>query len=141
MSLGNLAARDLLRRVVGKTGEYVAPANMFVALSSTDPAEDGQSITEPSTGGYARQSTVEANWNDPTLADPSLMDNGAAITWLQATADYLAGVDLTHFALWRSLAGTTEADYVWGGPLTTAKPILDGDTGSFAIGDLNLTLA
>jgi hypothetical protein len=140
MSVGQLAARDLQRRLLGKTGQYVAPANFFVALSTTNPNEDGQGITEPTEPSYARASTDEADWTDPTLADPSVFNNSAIVDFGTAAEDWATGTDLAFFAIFRTLAGTVEADFLIGGALTVPKPVLTGDPATFPIGTLVHTM-
>ncbi len=140
MSFFNRTGQALLNSLLGKTSNFGALASapaIFVGLSSTTPAEDGTNITEPSTGGYARQSTAAVDWNAATLADPSVIDNANAVTFPQATADYLAGANITHFVLFDAVSAGNAIAFA---ALNTAKPILNGDTPSFPAGDLTLTL-
>ena len=136
MSFTNFLARELLNHIFTDPA-YSPPAALHVGLSSTTPAEDGTNFTEEGAGAYARVSTVAADWAAATLADPSLKDNATVITFPQATADWLSGADLTHFGIFDA---ATSGNLLMSGVLTTAKPILDGDTASFPIGDLNITL-
>lgn len=116
---------------------YTPPATMYIALSSTTPTDAGGNITEPSTGGYVRQSTTAADWAAATGTAPASKTTNVAKAYPTATADYLAGVNLTHFALMDAAsAGTCLA---WG-LLTQAKPVLNGDTPSFPAGSLVLRL-
>ena len=136
MSFTNFLAAELLDHFMND-GAYTAPTNIFVALSSTTPTEAGGNITEPSGGSYARVSTAGTDWNAATVADPSLKDNLNAITFPAATADWVAGANLTYFVLFdASSAGNALAF----GALTVAKPVLNGDTASFAAGALDITL-
>ena len=223
MSLSDFLELELLDHVFGAGNrDYTSPANIFVALSSTDPGEDGAGITEPSTGGYARQSTDDTDWSiaatespgpnsvtsitrsgggatDPdvavvvtatahnllpgnrvTIAGANEADyNGlqvvcrvpsptsfeyivtgapttpatGTITWEQlshgvirnatlvdfgqATADYLAGADLTHFALFDAVSG---GNFLAKGELAVAKPILEDDTAQFPANSLETQL-
>lgn len=141
MPIGKLAASQILNDLFGDTGGFTPPTNVYVALSSTDPGVDGQSITEPSGGGYARESTAAADWDAATNANPSVKQNGNAIDFGTASATWLSGNNLTHFALWRSASGTTEADFLYGGALTTAKPVTSGDPVQFPVGDLQVNMA
>ncbi len=140
MSMANRTAQALLNSLFGKTSNFGALATaptIYVGLSSTTPAEDGTNITEPSGGAYARQLVAAANWNAATLADPSVLDNSAKVTFPKATADWLAGANLTHFVVFDA---ATAGNFLIAGALTTAKPVLQDDTAEFAIGDINFDL-
>jgi hypothetical protein len=129
-------SRDIHRQLLDllfNDGTYTPPTNIFVALSSTTPTDVGGNVTEPSTGAYARVSTAAADWAAAAAAAPSTKANGNVVNFAQATADWLAGVNLTHFALYSAItAGTFQGS----GALGTAKPVLNGDTPSFAAGAL-----
>ena len=86
---------------------------------------------------YARVSTAGADWNAATVADPSVKSNGNAITFPQASADWVAGANLTYFVLYDLASGGNLMAF---GALTTPKPVLNGDTASFGAGQLSLTL-
>lgn len=137
---GKLLSRQLLNTIFGKTPNFSAPANVFVALHTGDPGEDGQAGNEATGTGYARVSTAAADWNAATDATPSVLDNVNTVTFPQAGGDWSAGSNMTHFSIWRSLAGATEADFLASGSLSVAKPVLNGDTPSFPAGSLNVDL-
>ena len=140
MSFSNYTAQALLNSLFGKTSNFgsmgSAPA-IWVGLSSTTPAEDGTNVTEPTGGAYAREEVVAGDWNSATLADPSLIDNSAAITFTPATADWLSQANLTHAVLYDAV---TTGNYLGTGALSTPKPVLNGDTAQIAAGDLDVTL-
>lgn len=140
MSFGNRTAQALLNSLFSKTSAFgalaTAPA-IYVGLSSTTPAEDGTNVTEPSGGAYARVATVAGDWNAATLADPSLIDNLNEIAFAQATADWVAGADLTHAVLYDA---ATAGNYLGTGALATPKPVLNGDTPKFSAGSLDISL-
>jgi hypothetical protein len=140
MSFGNRTAQALLNSLFGKTSNFGALASaptIYVALSSTTPAEDGTGVTEPSGSGYARVATSGATWNSATLADPSVVTNAAAVTFPAASGNWVSSANLTHFVLYDA---STSGNYIAMGALGTPKPVLNGDTASFAIGDLSATL-
>lgn len=116
---------------------YTPPATMYIALSSTTPTEAGGNITEPSTGAYARVSTVAADWSAASGTAPAVKTTTAVKTFPTATADWLAGVNLTYFVLFDAITAGNALAF---GALTTAKPVLNGDTASFAAGALILKL-
>lgn len=118
-------------------GAYTPPATMYIGLSSSTPTEAGGNITEPSTGSYARVSTAAADWGAASGTAPAVKSNTAVKTFPAATADWVAGANLTHFVLFdASSAGNALAF----GALSTAKPVLNGDTASFGVGALALKL-
>lgn len=116
---------------------YTPPATMYIALSSTTPTEAAGNFTEPSTGSYARVSTAAADWAAASGTAPATKATSTTKTFPTATADWVSAANLTHFGLFdASTAGNLLA---WGA-LTTAKPVLNGDTASFASGALVLKL-
>ncbi len=116
---------------------YTPPTTLYIGLSSTTPTEAGGNITEPSTGSYARVSTVAADWSAATGTAPATKTNTAAKTFPTATADWVSGSNLTYFVIFdASTAGNALAF----GVLGTAKPVLNGDTPSFAAGALVIKL-
>lgn len=140
MSFSNRTAQALLNSLFGKTSNFGVLASaptIYVALSSTAPTETGTNVTEPSTGAYARKSTSAGDWNAATSADPSVVTNANPITFVTATGDWLSGDDLTHFALYDA---ATSGNYLGGGALSAAKPVLDGDTASFPASALSVSL-
>jgi len=113
------------------------PESLWIALSTTTPTEAGGSFTEPSSGAYARVSTAAADWGAATGTAPATKSNTAVKTFPTATGDWSAGANMTHFGLFNaSSAGTLRA---WGA-LTVPKPVLNGDTASFAAASLVLKL-
>jgi hypothetical protein len=109
----------------------------YLGLSSTLPTEAGGNFTEPSTGSYARVSTVAADWGAASGTAPAVKANTAVKTFPTATADWLAGANLMYFGLFSAAAAGTL--YAWG-LLAVAKPVLNGDTASFPAGQLQIKL-
>lgn len=136
MSFFNLLAQDIMDDLFGQAA-FSAPT-IYIGLSSTTPGEDGTGITEPSGGSYGRITTSAGDWNAATLADPSLIDNALALTFVQASADWVGGADLTYMVAFDAVSG---GNAIFFGLLTTAKPVLNGDTAEFAAGALDVTLA
>ena len=140
MSFANRTAKGLLDSLFGKTSVFGALAtapSIHVGLSSTAPTETGTNVTEPSGGSYARVAVNAAGWNTATSADPSVVTNVNAVTFPQATADWLIGANLTHFVLYDAL---TVGNYLACGALAVPKPVLNGDTASFAVGVVQISL-
>ena len=140
MSFTNRTAQALLNSLFGKTSNFGALASrptIHVGLSSTAPTEAGTGATEPSSGSYARVATAPADWNVATDADPSVVTNAAAITFPAATASWLAGANLTHIVLYDA---STSGNILASAALSVAKPVLNGDTATFPIGTISVSL-
>lgn len=149
--LGQTARADLMNFVI----QAVAFPNTglvttyYISLHSADPGENGQTGNEVATGAgttnYARQS-VSANggWTLGSAASPTYtLSNAATITFptVGSTA-YLSGSPATYFGVWKTVSGTGIVDFIGRGTLQGAGVIvLAGQTASFAIGSLSLTLA
>lgn len=131
-SFSNYLENELLDHVFGASA-YSAPATLYVGLSTADPLDDGSGIAEPVGGSYARKDVTnnKTNW---TVASSGALSNAVAITFVQATARW--GV-ITHFFVSDALSGGNMLGH---GTLTASKTIDNGDTLSFLIGDLDITL-
>lgn len=116
---------------------YTPATTLYIGLSSTTPTDAGGNITEPSTGSYARVSTVAADWGAASGTAPATKSNTATKTFPTATADWVSGANLTNFVLFDA---PTAGNAVGFGALTTAKPVLNGDTPSFAAAALVVKL-
>lgn len=136
MPFTNFWSQTTLNYLFNKAG-YVQPT-VYVGLSSTLPGHDGTNITEPSTGSYARVATVGATWTTATLANPSVLSNAATVTFPTATGNWVLSANLGYVILYD--AATNGNVLAWG-TLDVAKPVLSGDTASFAIGAISFTAA
>ena len=116
---------------------YTPPATMYLALSTTTPTEAGGNFTEPSTGAYARVATAAADWGAATGTAPAKKGNTAVLTFPTATADWSAAANMTYFGLYDA---STAGNLLCFGALTVAKPVLNGDTASFAAAALQIEL-
>lgn len=143
--LGFIDALELavLDHIMGNAA-YAQVAQWFVGLSSSTPTDAGTNFTEHTIGnaGYARVETEGTGTNGPAWANatgtaPAYVDNAEAITFPTATGDWLTGSNATHFGLFAASSGGT-AQII--GALTTPKPILNGDTASFAVGAVRIQL-
>lgn len=109
-------------------GTYTKPATVYLALFTAAPTVAGGG-TEVTGGSYARVAITNdlANWPDMVAGVKS---NGLAITFPQATASW--GV-ITHVAIMDALTGGNMQDFA---ALPAPKTIQNGDTASFAVGQL-----
>jgi len=119
-------ANSILAHIFGKT-PYTAPAHIYVALSTTLPTDVGGNMTPPSGNGYARLQTSPSDWG--TAAGRQIA-NGLLVEFAEASGDW--GTP-SYFALYDSLTGGV---FLGWGPITTPKPIGNGDKAKFAIGTL-----
>lgn len=111
---------------------WVPSTTMYLGLLSGTASDDaGASLTEQvvGVGGYARVSTVAADWAAATGTAPATKTNTAVKTWPTATADWRGGANLTTVGVYDAAsAGNLVATAL----LTTPKPVLNGDTPSLA---------
>lgn len=135
MPLSQGIHQELLDHLFGTA--YTAPTNIYVGLSSTTPTSTGTNVTEPSGGSYARVSTAAADWAAATAADPALVTNNNAVTFPTATADWVAGANLTHAVLYDAASAGNFLGY---SQLATAKPVTNGDTAEFAAGAIDVEM-
>lgn len=108
-------------------------ATYHVGLSKTAPAVDGTGVTEPVGGGYARVPFTNNTANWPAAANRT-KSNGAAVVFATATADWGT---ITHFVLYDAASGGTLRAY---GPLDTPQAVVTGETRSFPIGSLIISM-
>tara|TARA_R110000803_G_scaffold16526_2_gene45272 strand:+ start:250 stop:642 length:393 start_codon:yes stop_codon:yes gene_type:complete len=111
------------------TGSATRPTAWYLALYTAAPADAGGG-TEVSGNGYARQVVTMAAATSP----------GGTTTSTDAQAFAAAGGNwgtITHVGLFDAL---TTGNLLWHGTITTNRVMNDGDTLTFAIADLDLTL-
>ena len=135
---GKRQIRSMINWAAGKVPADTDAGVWFVSLHTGDPGDDGQTANEATGTGYARVSVLAADFNVATDATPSVLDNVNAITFPTAGGDWSTAANQTHFGLWNTLAGTPEADYIGRGLLTTAAPVLSGQTPNFPAGALRM---
>ncbi len=119
----------VLDHVTGKAA-WTNPG-VWVALFTAAPSDTGGG-TEVTGGSYARKSTAAADW---AVASAGSASNAAAITFVTPSASWGTA---THFGLFD--AATVGNMTAWA-PLTTSQAIGSGNTVSFAIGTLTITLS
>jgi len=120
---------ELLDHLFGK-GVY-PPPELYVALSTADPGDDGADLAEPSGGSYARVATSSVDW---TAAADGVICNADALQYPEAAAPWGT---ITHFALLDAQAG---GHLLAHGPLAAPQGVALGDIVRFAPGDLSVTL-
>lgn len=122
-------ANKLLDHAFGKGARnYTSPANLYVALFTVMPADDGTGGTEVTGGSYAR---VAATF---TAAASRSVENTAQVQFPKATAS------------WGSVVGFGIYDASTGGNLlgkdvfASAKTVDTDEQPEFPAGDLTVTL-
>jgi hypothetical protein len=136
MSLSNYSHQALLNYMFGNTSNFDIQPSVYIGMGTADAtAGDGTGFVEASAGGYARQLEGAASWNAATLADPSVIDNGVAITFPQASADWSSGSNQIYAVIYDAV---TAGNYLGGGGHTVDKPVLNGDTAQYAVGDYDV---
>lgn len=120
--------------------------DFYVGLSSSTPAEDGSNVTEHTIGAQAyariRVGASGVVWASATTngSGNGESSNSADITFAEATGDWLSGNNVTYAVLFNHATGTATANVMAFGALTTAKPVLNGDTAKILAGNLKITL-
>lgn len=121
---------ELLDHVLS-AATWTAPVTVYIALYTVTPTDAGGG-TEVTGGSYARKDVTNNATNWPA-ASGGAKANGTAITFAQATADWGTVVA---FAIMDAAAA---GNMLYWGAISPTKTIQNGDTASFAIGDLDVT--
>lgn len=104
---------------------------LYCFLSTADPTPDGSGIAEPVGNGYARV-TMAAKF--PAASARALV-NSVAVTFPAAS-----GGDWGTLTHWGFASASSAGTVKWYAPLDASRTVLDGDTFSFPIGDLTVSL-
>jgi hypothetical protein len=119
-------SENLLLKWLLTTNTATRPTTWFVGLS-TAATTDAGSVTEPSTGGYARQSVTFSVTGD-TASNTAIIDFVSSADWANITHVFVADA-------------VSAGNILFHGALTTARDPASGDTIRIAAGALTLTLA
>lgn len=130
-SFSDFLELELLDHVFGAAA-YTAPDTLHVALFTVAPSDTGGG-TEVSGGGYARVAVTNNPTNFPA-ASGGAKANGTDVTFPTATASWGTVVA---FGIFDASSGGNLLAWA---TLTTNKTIGSGDTASFPIGDIDITL-
>ena len=130
-SFGNLWEDKILDHVFGKAA-YTAPANIFIAASTTQPADDGTGVTEPTGGSYARKSTAPSDW---TVSTAGVIKNANALSFAAATGSW---GNIVWFALYDASSG---GNFLAWGDLAAGQVIGNGQTLRFPANALQVSLS
>lgn len=118
----------ILNHVLRNTA-LTSPTTVYAGLFTASPSDAGGG-TEVTGGSYAR---VAITFGAPTGTSPTQVANSAAVNFATATASWGT---VTDFGIFDAVSA---GNLLYWDALTTSKTIGNGDTASFAIGDLVVT--
>ena len=129
---------EVLDHVFGK-GAYTPPT-IYVALSTTEPADDGTNVTEPDSGdAYVRVETAASDWSAAGGSyDDGVLKNSEPIEFAEATGAWRT---IAYFALYDSEDDLGSNNMLGWGAVTTPKTVGSGDTARFAAEGLEVTIS
>lgn len=135
-ALSNDLERKIVRHFLRNEPES-SPAQVFLALFSADPGEEGDQANEVSYDNYVRQvaqwSTLDSNGQTKNTTTITFPANGNAST--DVTVTHAAIFDIT-----REAGDGSAGNMLLYGPLASPKTLAPGDVLSFAANALTLTL-
>ena len=123
-------AEKLLLDWMMTSGSATRPTAWYVALYTAAPSDSGGG-TEVSTGGYARQSVSF----DAASSPGGTTSNSGEVSFTATGGDYGT---VTHMGIFDA---ASSGNLLWHGALTASKTVADGDTLTFAVGNIDLTMA
>ena len=119
-------------------GTLSAPSTVYLALFSVTPSVSSTG-TEATGTSYARKSVTCNTTNFPTISgSTTTMSLNVATSFATAGGDWSSAANQVAAGVAISLAGSLSTDLMYWGALTASKPVLNGDTASFAIGALTI---
>lgn len=120
-------AENLILDWLMTNGSATRPTAWYVALFTAAPNDAGGG-TEVSGGSYARQAVTFTVTGDTA-------SNSGAVNFTASGGDFGT---VTHVGIFDA---SSSGNLLWHGALSASKSIVDGDTLSFAIGNIDLTMA
>src|SRR5271157_5297347 len=127
-------SQSLLNKLFNATA-WTIPTTLYLALYSVIPSVSTTG-TQATGGGYARLALLCNTGNWPLISgSTTTITSGATFTMNAATADWSSGANQVAAGLLGSSGGT---DLYYWGSLSENKPILNGDTPSFASGQITV---
>ena len=128
-SISNYLENKWLGHVL-KDSAYTQPTTLYLALSTTDPLDDGSGITEPVGGNYARAVCTAAF----APAASRVAANDVEITFNQASG---AWGTITHWAIFDNVSAGNMLAH---GDFTASKVVNSGITPKVTAGNLTITV-
>ena len=131
---------EALDNLLNDTANW-STSDMFVGLSYAVPSDaNGTGYDEVTEAGYSRQAVTAAQWDLPTAAEPSEVDNNVTVTWGPATANWDNAAAGTIQAIGFHTLASGGSLLAWA-PTSTTPTVNNGDSFQIAIGDINIQLA
>lgn len=113
MLYGRRMMQMMNRWVFGKTPALTGAGAYWLSLHVGDPGDDGQSNRDDLNWlGYERDQMSPGAWSNPTLADPSVVNNSVPVEWGPAIADWAALANFTHVGVWTDPVSHLEEHFV-----------------------------
>lgn len=106
---------------------FTVPSNIYIALSTTTPSDDGTGVTEPGSNYIRKAHNV---WN---AGSGRAATNNGVITFIQATG---AWGTITHYAIYDAITG---GNFLGFGALTANKIVVSGNTPYIATTDISIS--
>lgn len=131
-SLSDYSENKILDHIVGKTS-FTMPSTVAVALYTAAPSDSGGGTEVSNSNNYSRKTTAAGDW---TAASGGATSNANAITFATPSGSWGT---VTHFGLLDSATHGAGNLLAWA-PLTSSQAVGSGNTVSFAVGDLDITL-
>jgi len=125
MSASNYLENALLNATLANVS-YTTPATVYTALYSVTPT-DSSAGTELSGSGYARVSTAFS-------VSSGVATNTGNVTFGPASADWVTAV------AWSIADAASAGNILYYGPLSTAQTVLNGNSLTFGIGNVSVTM-
>jgi hypothetical protein len=113
--------------------DSVTSTTLYMSLFVGDPTDSGVEI---SGANYARVEVPSTSWGD---AAAGALSNTTAITFPKATG-IQSSSDVTYFGLYTAATGG-DLKFYDDLPAAQQQPIVENNTVSFAIGDIDLTVS
>lgn len=132
MSFTDYLENEVLDHILGGA-DYTRPATVYIALSTTTPAENGSGFTEPSVGAYARVAVTNDATEWPAASGGSKA-NANAVTFPTATADW--GL-ITHYGIFDAASG---GNLLMWGDMSPAQTVYSSDIPIIGAGDIVVNL-
>ena len=127
---------NILNHFFGGTALASPDATHYIGLFTTLPVDAGTGGVEPTGGAYARQSYTNnaTNWPAASGTAPTLKQNGVAITFPTATANWGTIVG------WAVFDAITAGNIVQFGPLDANVTISINDIFNLAVNSIKIRL-
>jgi hypothetical protein len=125
MSASNYLENALLNATLANVS-YTTPTTVYTALYSVTPT-DSSAGTELSGSGYARVSTAFSVSSGVATNTGNVTFGPASATWVTAVA-------------WSIADASSAGNILYYGPLSTAQTVLNGNSLTFGIGNVSVTM-